>query len=66
MRYKVYYRTDDPYANWEAFNVGSARDRDEELAQMVASAAFREIRYCKLYADGSEGDFVKVFTNRAN
>lgn len=65
MRYKVYYRHNDVFANWEAFDVESASERDAEIERMFATCEFKDIRYCKLYADGSEGEFVKVLQKEA-
>ena len=55
MRYAVYFIWND--GTEDSFNVNSARERDLNIKEMVARRKeFKEISYCKIYANGEYRD----------
>ena len=53
MKYAIYFTWNDGFR--DTFNVESARERDLNIADMLARKEFKEIRYCPIYADGEYG-----------
>lgn len=58
MKYAVYFTWNDGFK--DTFNVENAKDRDLNIKDMVERGEFREISYCKIYADGEYGKHIKV------
>ena len=55
MRYALYFTWND--GTKDSFNVNSARERDLNIKEMVARRKeFKEISYCKIYANGEYRD----------
>ena len=54
MRYALYFTWND--GTKDSFNVNSARERDLNINEMIARKEFKEISYCKIYANGEYRD----------
>ena len=53
MRYAIYFIWNDGFE--DAFNVDSAAERDMNIKEMISRGDFKEIRYCRIYANGEYG-----------
>lgn len=58
MKYAVYFTWNDGFE--DAFNVDSAKERDMNIKEMIERKEFKEIRFCKIYANGEYGKETKV------
>lgn len=57
-RYAVYFTWNDGVE--DSFNVYTAKERDMEIKEMILRNDFKEIRYCRIYANGEYGKEIKV------
>lgn len=58
MKYAVYFKWNDGFE--DSFNVENAKDRDFNIKDMIQRKDFKEISYCRIYANGEYGIEVKV------
>jgi len=58
MRYAVYFIWND--GTEESFNAADAKDRDVNIKDMIERGDFKEISYCRIYANGEYGKRIKV------
>lgn len=58
MNYAVYFTWND--GTEDAFNVNSAAERDMNIREMISRKEFKQISYCKIYANGEYGKHVEV------
>jgi hypothetical protein len=58
MKYAVYFTWNDGFE--DTFNVENAKDRDFNIKDMIQRKDFKEISYCRIYANGEYGKTVKV------
>lgn len=56
--YAVYFTWNDGFK--DTFNVEDAKDRDLNIKDMIRRNDFKEISYCRIYANGEYGKTVKV------
>lgn len=56
--YAIYFTWND--GTEDSFNVFNAKERDENIAEMIKSGNFKEIYFCKIYRYGEYGKRVKV------
>ena len=52
-RYAVYFTWNDGFQ--DSFNCETAKERDENIKEMIARKDFKHIRYCRIYASGEYG-----------
>lgn len=52
-KYAVYFTWND--GTEDSFNVQDAKDRDMNIKDMIDRKEFKEISYCKIYANGEYG-----------
>ena len=60
MRYKyaIYFTWND--GTEDTFNVYNAKERDMNIKEMINRGDFKEISYCRIYANGEYGIDVKI------
>jgi hypothetical protein len=44
----------------DSFNVYDAKERDFNIKDMIQRKDFKEISYCRIYANGEYGKHIKV------
>ena len=57
-RYAIYFVWNDGFE--DSFNVKNAAERDSNIKDMISRDEFKEIGYCRIYADGEYGTFKTV------
>ena len=57
-KYAVYFTWNDGFQ--DTFNCKTASERDANIKEMVERKEFKEIRYCRIYANGEYGKNKKV------
>lgn len=58
MKYAVYFTWNDGFK--DTFNVENAKERDFNINDMIQRKDFKEISYCRIYANGEYGKEIKV------
>ena len=58
MKYAVYFTWNDGFE--DSFNATDAQERDISIKDMKARKDFKEISWCRIYANGEYGKRVKV------
>lgn len=58
-RYAVYFTWKDDGMQ-DSFNVYDAKERDFNIKDMIQRKDFKEISYCRIYANGEYGKHIKV------
>lgn len=58
MKYSIYFTWNDNFK--DCVNVNSAEERDLTIRDMVKRKEFKEISYCKIYANGEYGKIKEV------
>lgn len=58
MKYAIYFTWNDNFQ--DSFNVESAKERDLNIKNMISRKEFKEISYCRIYANGEYGKIKKV------
>ena len=58
MKYAVYFTWNDGFR--DTFNVGSAKERDNTIRDMIDRQDFKSISYCRIYANGEYGKLIQV------
>lgn len=58
MKYAVYFTWND--GTEDSFNATDAQERDISIKEMKARRDFKEINWCRIYANGEYGKRVKV------
>lgn len=56
--YAIYFTWND--GTEDSFNVYDAQERDLNIKEMTARGDFKEISYCKIYANGEYGRHKRV------
>lgn len=57
-RYAVYFTWNDGFE--DTFNCKDAKDRDMNIKEMISRKDFKEIKWCRIYANGEYGKTTKV------
>jgi len=57
-RYAIYFTWNDGFE--DTFNVYDAWERDSNIKDMIERKEFKEISYCRIYANGEYGKRIKV------
>lgn len=57
--YAIYFIWNDGFE--DSFNVASAKERDLNIKEMISRDDFKEIGYCRIYADGEYGVFKRAY-----
>lgn len=57
-RYAMYFTWND--GTEDTFNCYDAKDRDLNIKNMLEMGEFKEISYCRIYANGEYGKRIKV------
>lgn len=52
-RYAIYFTWNDGFE--DTFNVENAKERNENIKEMIARKDFKHICYCRIYANGEYG-----------
>lgn len=52
-KYAIYFTWKD--GTEDSFNVSTAKERDDDIKEMISRNAFSRIEWCRIYADGSYG-----------
>lgn len=53
MKYAIYFTWNDGFE--DSINVDNARERDENIHEMISRGDFLDIKYCPIYASGEYG-----------
>ena len=56
--YSVYFTWND--GTEDSFHCENAKDRDSNIKDMISRGDFKEISYCRIYANGEYGKHIKV------
>ena len=58
MKYAIYFTWNDGFK--DTFNVSSAIERELTIKDMIARNEFKNILYCRIYANGEYGNLIKA------
>lgn len=57
-RYAIYFTWKDGFE--DSFNCKDANERDSNIKEMINRGDFKEIKYCRIYANGEYGKCIKA------
>ena len=57
-RYAVYFTWNDGFE--DSFNCSNAKERDNNIKEMISRKEFKSISWCRIYSNGEYGKETKV------